>query len=46
MANNNDWVDVVNTPSKRRRDRAEEIAKDPMRERTMALSDRIADWRH
>ena len=33
MANNNDWVDVVNTPSKRRRDRAEEIAKDPMRER-------------
>ena len=33
MADNNDWVDVVNTPSKRRRDRAEEIAKDPMRER-------------
>ena len=33
MANNNDWVNVVNTPSKRRRDRAEERAKDPMRER-------------
>ena len=37
MANNNDWVSVENSPSIRKRARAKERAKDPMRERNYGL---------